>query len=103
MGAKQIATLFAAVAASAFGAFVYFGIQADVAMDKSGAGDLRLFTHYSQLAGGCFWAVVVSWAGSVLSAQLSPTPFRGRALFWLGLVQPVLYGTAYVVVLVVAT
>ena len=103
MGAKQVAVLFAAVAASAFGAFLYFGIQADAAMDKSGLGDHELFAYYSRLADVCLWAVVVSWAGSVLSAQLSPPPYRSRALFWLGLGQLVLYGATYVLVFFVAT
>ena len=87
---QQVSCVLAASALAAFLSFGYFGHAADVAMDKTGVGDLALFNHYSRLAGGCFWSAAGLWLGSIISAQGAPEPFRGKALFWFGLVQPVL-------------
>jgi hypothetical protein len=71
--------------------FLFFGQLADNAMDKSGIGDLAAFQHYSQIAGLFFWTAVGSWIASVIFAQLAPQPYRGRAIFCVGLLLPVAF------------
>jgi hypothetical protein len=84
------------LAIGAFLAFARFGYLSDIAMPKSGGGNLPEFEHYSRLAGISFWAIAASWVLAVTSAQFSPQPFRGRALFVLGVLMPIAFITAYV-------
>ena len=94
--AKPLAALFTALSVGAFLAFARFCHLADIAMPKPGGGNLPEFEHYSRLAGVSFLAIVISWVLAVISAQLSPQPFRGRALFALGVLLPIAFVTAYV-------
>lgn len=84
----------------AFLLFAYFAVEADAAMDKSGVGDLAEFARLSRIAGVAFWSAAIFWLGSIISAQLVPQPFRGKALFWFGLVHPVLLVGVYAALIV---
>lgn len=97
---RQVSCVLAASALAAFLSFGYFSHAADVAMDKTGVGDLALFDHYSHLAGAWFWSAAGLWLGSIISTQRAPEPFRGKALFWFGLVQPVLSLAAFGILVV---
>lgn len=93
--AKPITALFAGLSVAGYMAFAWFGNRADLALPKSGGGDVAAFEHYSRLAGLSFWTVVLAWILTVLSAQFAPKPFRGRALFVLGLLMPIAFVVCY--------
>ena len=92
---KSFSYIFTALSVGAFVAFVWFGHLADSAMDKSGLGDLPKFEHYSTLAGISFWALLFLWVLAVVFIQLSPKPYRSRALFVVGLLFPIVCVVGY--------
>ena len=68
--------------------FLALAGAADRAMDKSGIGDPERHAELSTYAGVSFYVAVAAWAACVVFSQLAPKPYRGRALFWFGLMVP---------------
>ena len=58
--------------------FLYFGAQADAAMDKTGVGDLEAWRVYSWRSGAAFWAGTVIWAALIAWGLRSKKPERGQ-------------------------
>ena len=92
---KSFSHIFTALSVGTFVAFIWFGHLADGAMDKAGHGDLPKLEHYSTLAGISFWAVLFLWVLAVVFIQISPKPYRSRALFVVGLLFPIFCAVGY--------
>jgi len=69
-------------------AFLACGAASDRAMDKSGIGDPIKFGQLSGYAGASFYVALAGWFVCIVCAHFTPQPYRGRALFWFGLVLP---------------
>ena len=78
------------VAAIGIAAFLVLAAAADRAMDKAGFGDPTRHGELSGYAGISFDVTVAAWLLCVVFSQLPPQPYRGRALFWFGLMVPLL-------------
>jgi len=59
-------------------AAVWFGHAADLAMDKSGVGDLEKWQLYSSRADFCYFAFVAFWIVSLVSSFALPQPCRSQ-------------------------
>jgi hypothetical protein len=68
--------------------FLALGVEADRAMDKSGVGDTIKFGQFSGYASVAFYLAFLAWLACLIFSQLARQPYRGRALFWFGLVVP---------------
>jgi len=95
MRKEKISLVFAVLVVCAFSAFTYFAHSADSAMSKDGIGDPSEFMRLSYCAGIAFWAMFGFWLAGVVSALLSPPPFRSRALFAIGLLMPIVLSALY--------
>jgi uncharacterized membrane protein YiaA len=91
----KISLAFAVLVVCAFAAFAYFAHSADSAMSKDGIGNPSEFIRLSHFAGIAFWAMFGFWLAGVVSAQLSPPPFRSCALFAIGLLMPIALSVLY--------
>ena len=89
--AKELSQISAGLFVIAFVAFIFFAHEADGVMDKSGAGDYEQFEHFSRIAGASFWIQIFFWVLSVIFMQLSPQPYRGKSLFAVGFLAPVIF------------
>lgn len=70
-------------------AFLALGAAADRAMGKDGVGDPLQHAEFSTYAGVSFYVAAAAWAVCIVFSQIAPKPYRGRALFWFGLMLPV--------------
>jgi hypothetical protein len=98
MRKEKVSLAFAELVVCAFAAFAYFAHSADTVMSKDGIGNLSEFMRLSDFAGIAFWAMVGFWLAGVVSAQLSPPPFRSHALFVIGLLMPIALSVLYFLV-----
>ena len=59
-------------------AAVWFSHAADLAMDKSGVGDLEKWQLYSSRSGFCYFAFAAFWLVSLVSRFALPQPSRSQ-------------------------
>lgn len=71
-------------------AAVWFSYAADLAMDKSGVGDLEAWRLYSSRAGLCYFAFAAIWLVSLAASFALPQPSRGQLRFICAAVMVVL-------------
>jgi hypothetical protein len=69
--------------------FLALGQAADRAMSKHGVGDPLQHAELSSYAGISFYLAAAAWAACIVCSQLAPKPYRGKALFWFGLMLPI--------------
>ena len=76
---------------SVVGALVFLALAAaaDSVMGKDGLGDQARHAQLSNYAAISFYAALAAWVTCVAFSQKAPKPYRGRALFWFGLMVPV--------------
>ena len=89
MKARSLSIATGVLSASALVAFALFAREAERAMDKSGFGDQPRYFQFSTYAGIAFWLAAGAWLACVVFSQMSPKPYRGRALFGFGLLMPI--------------
>jgi hypothetical protein len=70
-------------------AFLAFAPAADSAMGKDGLGNPTRHAELSNYAGISFYVALAAWVICLVFSQKAPKPYRGRALFWFGLMVPV--------------
>lgn len=87
---REISLTTGAIAAIGVAAFLSFVAASDRALDKSGLGDPVRFNELSGYAGISFYLAAAFWLLRVGFTQFAPQPYRGRALFWFGLMLPLL-------------
>jgi hypothetical protein len=90
MRQREISLMSGAIAIISVAAFLSFCTASDSAMNKSGLGDSVRFAEISGYAGISFYLAAVFWLLCVGFTQFAPQPYRGRALFWFGLMLPLL-------------
>jgi hypothetical protein len=87
--ARALSLTTGALSAVGVAAFLAFGQAADRAMSKHGVGDPLRHAELSNYAGASFYLAAAAWAVCIVSSQLAPKPYRGKALFWFGLMLPI--------------
>jgi hypothetical protein len=70
-------------------AFLAFGKAAERAMPKDGLGDPLQHADLSTYACVSFYLAAATWAVCILFSQMAAKPYRGKAIFWFGLVLPI--------------
>jgi hypothetical protein len=85
---RFLSMTFGAVTIVGIAMFLAFVAAADRAMDKTGFGDPIRHGELSGYASISFYLALSTWLLCVVFSQLAPQPYRSRALFWFGLVVP---------------
>jgi len=89
MKARSLSIATGVLSVCALVVFVLLIREAETAMDKSGIGDQPHYFQFTTYAGVAFWFATGAWLACIVFSQMSPRPYRGRALFGFGLLMPI--------------